>query len=218
MSKRRSPPATILMSTHELECLQALAAKGDIPTPLSELRSAREELQQLVEHRLCGRLLPGVGSSTRADSDDTDGMATDLLACLRALAVAWDIKHGSARLVVSAARYLPQELAALLQLLYAPAPHGLIVGSDTHDWCVGRLNSLMTQQEPLAVLEAVVPLVRRREAPPWLRSACTTLLSQCVMRSGGVDALFTCMSTQGSSAHEAAGSLAVKLVSRCHLS
>ena len=195
--------------------LQALLDKDEAAVyPLHELRSAREELQHLVDLHLCAWLLPGVGASTRTTEADSllgaQGTA-ELLDSLRVLEVAWGVKHGSARLVVNVARYLPQELTALLQLLHAPTPHSLSAESAESTWCQSRLASLLRQQEPLSLLEAIAPLLRHREAPAWLRSACTKLLSECVMRSGGVDALFTCMSGQG--AHQPAGTLAVKLVS-----
>lgn len=60
-------------------------------------------------------------------------------------------------------------------------------------WARGRLSCLLANELLIPLLEALVPLVRSADGPPWLRGHASRCLCDAVQRQGGAEALLLCL-------------------------
>ena len=124
----------------------------------------------------------------------TDGTADAVIGHTGLLALASLWKSTPLRLLLTA-RYLPLELHSLLRAVHAPAGEGSFGGLEATEaaqqvcWCEARLEELIAGESPLALIEALISLLRQLGAPPWLRAASASLLTRCVLRPEGVRSL-----------------------------
>ena len=162
------------------ELLRELIARDVAPIGMADLVSATNSLQECVQDWLVPSLLTGVMGATGCGSS----AGPDLMRCLRLLASIW--RHEGLRTVLSP-HHLSHELAALLQLLYAPAPsssseEATCVRLENCVWAESRLEELASFETPIQLLESLVSLLRTKGAPRWLSTRCSKLLSRTVRR------------------------------------
>ena len=185
----------------------------DAPVGMQELRSAQAALQTHLQGTLQPALMQMSGSDSAASSDL-------LLSGLGTLSQLWQ-KEALRPLLT--ARHLPLELTGLLHLLHASGPRpgaAARAGSSPPKvtsnvtWCHERLEELLAHEPTLALLEALISLLRQPSSPSWLRTACSARLSQCVLRSDGVNSLLLslCAHQPGEAAQAAAAQQAARLL------
>ena len=199
-----------------LAALANPSREADVPVGLAELKDAQDTLRALIAETIEPTLLPGVFDANRTSRKilPADQSVGDMLHGLQTLAVLWE---NSALRPLLTARHLPLELAALLQALHAPptdvgsqgcSQMGGIGEGGSLAWYRGRLSQLMANEPALALIEAFIVLLRQPAAPPWLRAACGSHLSQAVLCPTGVHSLLLSLRAhQGSEADRATACL-----------
>ena len=186
--------------------LAAIASSSravDAPVGVKELQAAQREPSELVETSIKPHTF--LATSPAVDT------AIPLVDGLRALHALWI--NASLRPILTA-RHLPTELAALLQAVDGAA-EGKKKAADA-SWCAERLAELLAHEPPLALLEALISLLRSPTAPAPLRTKISAHLSQTILRPNGVHSLVVSLMTAASRTTEAvtaAVGQAVKLLS-----
>jgi hypothetical protein len=155
-----------------LEGLLLDATSHEAPIGLQNLQRAQQCVANLVRTEVLPALSQGVAQDGVAASDSATGSATRarLVNGLKMLCSVW--QRGETLRPLLVARHLPVELAALLELLHGPSSEEAC--SDESAWCAQRLDELLVEEPPLALLEALVSLLRRPDAPSWLRTSCSS--------------------------------------------
>ena len=172
----------------------------EAPLGLQELRNAQEALDTHVRETM--PLAQFFGGSGASSESIMHGLTT--LSCL------W---RTEALRPLLTARHLSAELAALLHQLRTP-DSGDPPSDDASAWCNQRIEALLEHEPSLALLEALIALLRQPGAPAWLRTACSTRLSQVVLRPDGVQSLLLslCAHQPGEAAQAAAAQQAARLL------
>ena len=94
-----------------------------------------------------------------------------------------------------------------------PEPSAMPELSEARAWASSRLERLLAEEVPLALLESLIDLLRTPGCAPWLRTCCGELLSRTLSREGGLFALLRCLRGANAGLGDGATAQAVRLLS-----